>query len=148
MLLLSALLTVTSSGVLLAQEEKTIVGAWLFSSDNNPTAKDVALYHRDGTVLHIAGGPTPDGSYQNPAGGAWRHGAGRSYDATAIYTIYSPGISTMVRMIKATAQWTLSADGDHFSGQVHVEVMLPDGTVIASRDATASATRIVAEQLP
>jgi hypothetical protein len=111
--LLPALLLVASSGVLLAQEEQTIVGAWLLSSDTSPNSKVVVLYHRDGTLIHFAGGPTSDGSYQNPAGGVWRNGTGRSYHGTGIYTYYIPGTSTMLYMIKASATWTVSQDGDH-----------------------------------
>jgi hypothetical protein len=146
---LPALLLVASAGALLAQqEEKTIVGAWLFSNDATPNSKVVVVYHRDGTFIHFAGGLTADGSYQHPAGGVWRNGTGRSYVATGIYTNYMPGTSTMLYMLKASATWTVSQDGDHFSGPFRVEVISPDGTVIATRTGTSSATRIAVEPIP
>ncbi len=102
------------------------------------------------------GGFTGTGDGDNFAGGSPQHGVwervsgsgnSRRFAVTFLQLFYAPDSSpTGLHKIRQTV--ILSKSGDTWEGPAVVDIFAPDGTLVFSATATATATRIRSEPLP
>ena len=133
-------------------------------NSNNPTGSWI------GVVTTAPGGPPPfrvlmnftaDGGFvgtgdgDNFVGGSPQHGVwervggknSRRFAVTFRQLFYAPD-SSPTRLVKVRQTVILSRSGDTWHGPAKVDIFAPDGTLIFSGTATATATRIQSEPLP
>jgi len=140
-----------------------------FAQTNNAPAWTSPTGSWEGVVTSIGGGPPPfrvlmnftadggftgsgdgDSAVGSPQYGVWERIGGKSsrtYAATFRQLFYAPDSSSTG---SGTVQQTiiLNETGDMWSGPGVVRIYAPDGTLVFTGTATATATRIRSEPLP
>ncbi len=140
-----------------------------FAQINNAPAWTSPTGSWEGVVTSIGGGPPPfrvlmnftadggftgsgdgDSAVGSPQYGVWERIGGKSsrtYSVTFRQLFYLPdSSSTGSGKIQQTV--ILNEAGDSWSGPAVVKIYAPDGTLVFTGNATATATRIVSEPLP
>lgn len=140
-----------------------------FAQTNNPPQWTSPTGSWEGVVTSIGGGPPPfrvlmnftadggftgsgdgDSAVGSPQYGVWERIGGKSsrtYAITFRQLFYNPDSSSTgsARMQQTVI---LNETGDTWSGPAVVRIYAPDGTLVFTGNATATATRIVSEPLP
>lgn len=140
-----------------------------FAQTNNPPQWTSPTGSWEGVVTSIGGGPPPfrvlmnftadggftgsgdgDSAVGSPQYGVWERIGGKSsrtYAVTFRQLFYNPDSSSTgsARMQQTVI---LNESGDTWSGPAVVRIYAPDGTLVFTGNATATATRIVSEPLP
>ncbi len=140
-----------------------------FAQTNNPPQWTSPTGSWEGVVTSIGGGPPPfrvlmnftadggftgsgdgDSAVGSPQYGVWERIGGknsRTYAVTFRQLFYNPDSSSTgsARMQQTVI---LNETGDTWSGPAVVRIYAPDGTLVFTGNATATATRIVSEPLP
>ncbi len=140
-----------------------------FAQTNNPPQWSSPTGSWEGVVTSIGGGPPPfrvlmnftadggftgsgdgDSAVGSPQYGVWERIGGKSsrtYAVTFRQLFYNPDSSSTgsARMQQTVI---LNETGDTWSGPAVVRIYAPDGTLVFTGNATATATRIQSEPLP
>ncbi len=140
-----------------------------FAQTNNPPQWTSPTGSWEGVVTSIGGGPPPfrvlmnftadggftgsgdgDSAVGSPQYGVWERIGGknsRTYAVTFRQLFYNPDSSSTgsARMQQTVI---LNETGDTWSGPAVVRIYAPDGTLVFTGTATATATRIQSEPLP
>ena len=127
------------------------VGSWegVVTSLNGgpPPFRVLMTFTKDGGFIGTADGDNAVGSTQH---GVWEQIGGKSsrtYAATFRQLFYLPdSTSTGSGTVRQTV--ILNEAGDAWQGPAEVKIFAPDGTLVFTGEATATATRIQSDPLP
>lgn len=118
--------------------KKALVGTWLetviFPPEfGRPPLKSLVTFHGDGTMVNSdQGGVTIDPPSVTTSGhGAWRHVRNRRF----VYTqrnLFSDLNGNLTGYLRVTGVYTVSGDGDEYTGTSVAEVLDADGNVLFS----------------
>ena len=147
---LTAASSVSPSG-----KKPTIVGSWLLTvnvPDNAPpfdSFKGLWCLTGDGILVSSAQGditPTPFPSSTSQYG-AWSQTDGRQFAATFVSILYDVQTGENMGSFKLRQKMTLNNAGDEWDGPFKLNVLDPDGNVVATLNGTIHAKRITVEPL-
>lgn len=129
-------------------QTRQLEGTWMSTVTlQNPPPGAAATFH--GLNTFIRGGRLLVSSSQampvtrSLAHGEWARTGNRRYASTFVAFRYDPA-GNFVGTLRVRRELTLSPSGDQFEATDVVEFLAPDGSVIATLDATEVATRLPA----
>lgn len=105
----------------------------------DPTFQALNTFTRSGGLLVSSNQSNP--TLRSLAQGEWTRVANRQFTSTFAWFRFDP-TGKPVGMQRVRRTMTVDADGDSFQATDIVEVLAPDGTVLATTQATESAVRL------
>jgi hypothetical protein len=124
---------------------RALEGTWITQTQINNCSGTV-LENLSRLTMFNTGGTASETSsatvFRSPAFGVWRYDGERDFVLAMRFFRFNPD-GTNSGSIRAT--WNISVDnnGDSYTGEGAVQVVLPNGVVVANLCATETATRMV-----
>jgi hypothetical protein len=142
----------SGAGAVSAQPPKAaITGTWVetvtFPPEfGQPPLKSLSSYHADGTMTCSDQGAVTSvpPSVFTSCHGVWVS-LGQDKFAYTAFELISDLSGNLTGYLKVRGSYTLSADGNQYSGQSRAEILDPDGNVLFSVDVTNAGRRIPLE---
>ena len=105
----------------------------------------LSTFNADGTMTNSVQGEVstnPELGVLTPLHGVWKYLGGRRFGVTAIGAQYDINTGANLGMLKVRIVLTVNKAGDQMSGTDKVELITPDGTIIALGSHSTPYTRI------
>jgi hypothetical protein len=120
-----------------------LVGSWMGTSGDGLAL--LSTFNADETMTNSVQGEVstnPELGVLTPLHGVWKYLGGRRFGVTAIGAQYDINTGAYLGMLKVRIVLTVSKTADQMSGTDKVEIITPDGTVIALGSHSTPYTRI------
>jgi len=120
-----------------------LVGSWLGTTGEG--FKLLSTFNADGTMTNSVQGEVstnPQLGVLTPLHGVWRYLGGRQFGVTAFGALYDINTGADLGMLKVRIVLTVDKAGDQMNGTDNVEIINPDGTIIALGSHSTPYTRI------
>jgi hypothetical protein len=109
-----------------------LVGSWMGTTGEG--FKLLSTFHADGTMTNSVQGEVstnPELGVLTPLHGVWKYLGGRQFGVTAFGALYDINTGAYLGMLKVRIVLTVNKAADQMSGTDNVEIINPDGTIIA-----------------
>jgi hypothetical protein len=109
-----------------------VVGSWVGTTGDG--FKLLSTFHADGTMTNSVQGEVstnPELGVLTPLHGVWKYLGGRQFGVTAFGALYDINTGAYLGMLKVRIVLTVNKSADQMSGTDTVEIINPDGTIIA-----------------
>jgi hypothetical protein len=109
-----------------------LVGSWLGTTGEG--FKLLSTFNADGTMTNSVQGEVstnPELGVLTPLHGVWKYLGGRQFGVTAFGTLYDINTGAYLGMLKVRIVMTVNKAADQLSATDILEIINPDGTIIA-----------------
>jgi hypothetical protein len=120
-----------------------LVGSWLGTTGDG--LRLLSTFNADGTMTNSVQGEVstnPELGVLTPLHGVWKYLGGRRFGVTAFGAQYDINTGVYLGMLKVRIVLTVDKAADQMSGTDKVEIVTPDGTIIALGSHSTPYTRI------